>query len=155
MDAIGKSETLFHDVSDNYVLSGEDKFKIVSCPVKKIHCAKILPEVNELYARSELARINKEYLQSAVLLQNAYLKTLQLQESCCGQCVNLIQSSISETLDTIQEEVRERTYGLFHKKRYEHVYARLSSLVKKIGLFNPGEVNVFSTGKSSPVGADL
>lgn len=155
MDAIGKSRLLFEEVKSDYVFSAEDKFKIVSCPVEKVHCTKIMPEINELYATSELARINKEYLKSAVLLQNAYIKTLQLRESSCAKCVNLIQSSISETLETIQEEVRDRTYGLFHKKRYEQVYARLSNLVRKISLFNPGEAGLFSTKKSSPVGVDL
>ena len=155
MDVKKRNHFPYYDERRDSIISKQDKFELVSCSVKEGHCKKILPEINDLYAESELARINKEYLKSAELLKNAYNKTLGLKESLCTKCVELFQSSITETLETMQEEVHQMSLGYFHKKRYENVYIRLSNLVKKMSLFNLGKAGLFSITKSAPARADF
>ena len=154
MNGIGNNQ-LFYNAKEDYILSADKKFEIVSCPINKVHCVKILPVLNELYATSELARINKEYLRSAESLQNAYNKTFLLKESSCAGCVNLFQNSIIETMETMQEEVHQISFGFFHRRHYEQVYLKLSNLLKKMSLFNKGMTNVFPTKKSLKLRAEI
>lgn len=135
-------------------ISQEDKFELVSCSVKGVHCRGILPEINELYARSESARIDKEYQRSAELLQKAYAKTLLLDKPVCAQCVNFFQTSITETMEQMEEEVHDMSVGFFHKKRYEHVYLRLRNFLKKMRSFKLGDSGNFLTKETTPVGID-
>ncbi len=155
MDAGKTSRYLFHDVKNDYTISRKDKFELVSCAIKGIHCKKVLPEINELYAESELARINKEYQKSAELLQSAYVKTQVLKESACVSCVDFFQTSITKTMEDMQEEVYDMSVGFFHKKRYEKVYVRMCNFLRKMKLFRLGETNIFITKKTTPISMDL
>jgi len=148
MNRIGKNQLLFHYPQEDYILTAENKFEVVSCPVNKVHCVKILPELNELYATSELARINKEYLRSAESLHKAYNRTCSLKESSCAGCVNLFQNSIIETMETMQDEVHQISFGFFPKRRYGQVYVKLSNLLKKMSLFHRGLTNIFPANTS-------
>jgi hypothetical protein len=154
MDTIIKSKLLFQDKMNVYEFSGDVKFVLVSCSVTGVCCDTILPEINKLYEVSGLARVNKEYQQSADLLQQAYDKTLTLKEPACSKCVVLFQSSIAETLKTMQNEVHDMTVGFFRKKRYELVYIKLGNHLRKMNLFNLGEDSIFSTKKASISGAE-
>lgn len=150
MGAHRKSLFLTQEPKNGYLFHKEDKFKMVSCPVNGIYCKDhILPQINELYAESELARINKEYQNAVELLQKAYYKTLELTESPCGKCVEMFQGSINQTLENMQEELYEMSFGIFHKKRYQQAYAKLNNFMRKIRLFKIGEVDIFATRKVS------
>lgn len=126
----------------------EDKFDLVSCSVKGVFCKEILREINEFYAESEQARINKEYQMSAEFLQKAYAKTFLLKESSCALCVELFQKSISRAMETMHEEVHDMSVGFFHKKRYEQIYDKLSAFVRKMKSFTAGEISAYSTNES-------
>ncbi|MCG6189882.1 hypothetical protein [Maribellus maritimus] len=132
----GRTEMIsFKDAKVAYLNAKEDKFKLIGCPIKGIHCTNILPEINKLYAESELARENKEYQKSVEQLQKAYYRTLELKESPCTKCVSMFQSSINETLETMQEELYEMSFGIFHRKRYQLAYSKLSNFIKKLNIF--------------------
>ena len=113
------------------IYSGEAKFCLVSCPVKESFCHQVLDEINELYAESELARINNEYLKSVELLQEAYYKTLNLSESSCIKCANLFQSNINQTLEIMKDELYEMSHGIFRTKSNNLAYTRLCNWAYK------------------------
>jgi hypothetical protein len=154
MNTTKKSKLLIHDVMNVYEFSGDSKFELVSCSVTGVCCNTILPEINKLYEVAGLARVNKEYQQSADLLQQAYDKTLTLKEPSCSKCIELFQSSIANTMETMQNEVHDMTVGFFRKKHYEHVYIKLSNHLRKMNLFKLGEDSIFSTKKASIAGAE-
>ena len=110
----------------------EDKFDFVSCHLNETFCYNILNEINELYAESELARINNEYLRSVDFLQEAYNKTKELNESYCVKCVNLFQSNINQTLKIMKDELYQMSHGFFGKKNYQLAYTRLCDLEKQV-----------------------
>ena len=122
---------------------------MLSCPVKKIFCVDILPEINELYAESENARINKEYQRSVELLQKAYYKTRELSETSCAGCVSFFQSSINETLELVQQELHDMSTGIFNRKGYQIVYEKLNLFLRNMNSFKIGESSVLSTKKVS------
>lgn len=103
----------------------ESKFSIVSCPVTESYCHEVLNEINELYAQSELSRINKEYLKSVYLLEEAYRKTDELSHKHCLVCAELFQFHIKKTLDLMKGELQEISNGMFGKNNYRLAYARL------------------------------
>ena len=103
----------------------ESKFSIVSCPISESSCHKVLNEINELYAQSELSRINKEYLKSVYLLEEAYTKTTELDRKHCLVCADLFQYHIKKTLELMKSELHEISKGTFGKNNYNLAYARL------------------------------
>lgn len=109
----------------------EDKFSVVSCPVKESYCHKVLEEINILYAESELARINKEYLRSVSLLQEAYDKTNDLNQKYCLLCADLFQYNINKTLEIMKEELYEISHGIFSTRSYQLAYLKLCNWEKK------------------------
>ena len=152
MDAEKSGGSLFRDRKINYASSKEDKFKIVKCTVEGIYCKELLPEINKLYAQAELARINREYQKSTDLLEMAYAKTLELKESACSVCVDFFQSSITATMEDMQEEVYQMSVGFFRRKRYQLVYERMRSFIQKMKLIKIGGANFFITNNGFPAG---
>ena len=110
----------------------DDKFTLLSCHLGNNYCHDVLEEVNRLYKESEIARINSEYLKSVEMLQKAFEKTKELNETSCIKCVNLFQSNIDQTLKILKEEIQQLSMGFLGKKNYELAYMRLSNLEKKI-----------------------
>lgn len=114
--------------SDNENLNHiEDKFNLVSCPVTESHCNKILAEINKLYAESEVARINKEYLQSVSLLEEAYELTNSLKNKSCLLCASFFQHTINKTFEIMKEELYDISHGMFSSKSYKLAYKKLCS----------------------------
>lgn len=155
MDAGKTNQYLFRNAKNEYTESKEDKFKLVSCSANGVYCRSTLPEINRLYAEAELARINKEYQKSAEILQDAYVKTLLLKESKCGKCVDFFQTSITSTMENMQEEVYSMSVGFLSKKRYEEVYNKLCSFIQKIKVFKISSANFFTHKNTATVGADF
>ena len=120
------------DTDDFNEYQKEDKFNLIKCHLEKNYCHNILKEVNRLYAESELARINNEYLRSVDFLQEAYYKTKELKESSCVKCVNLFQSNINQTIEIMKDELNEISHGFFSKKNYQLAYSRLCDLEKQV-----------------------
>ena len=143
MDAGKISQHLFRNVKRENATSKGDKFKLVSCSARGVYCKDTLPEINRLYAASELARVNKEYQKSAELLQSAFIKTVELKEPGCVKCVDFFQGTITSTIENIHEEVYDMAVGFLSKKRYEQVYDRLHNFIQKVKLFEIGERNIF------------
>ena len=154
MGAERRGRFIFQGRDEDYKISKKDKFELVSCSVDGIYCKNILPEINELYARSELAHINKEYQKSAELLQSAYIKTLALKKPVCTQCVDFFQTSITETMENMQEEVYDMSEGFFHTKHYGQVYEKLFNFVRRMKLIKLNGSGSFLTKKATPAGAD-
>lgn len=155
MDAEKTSQYLFRNVKNANAGSKEDKFKLVSCSANGVYCSSTLPEINRLYAEAELYRINREYQKSAELLQEAYVKTMVLNESTCAKCVDFFQTSITSTMENMQEEVYDMSVGFLSKKRYEQVYDRLCNFIQKIKVIKIGGANIFTNEKTATVGADF
>lgn len=129
----------FQDAGGDDLNHREDKFQLMSCPRNAVQCKDILPQVNQLYSESELARINKEYQRSIELLQQAYYKTLELNKPTCTNCVDLFHANIRETLETLHRELERISYGTSKKKRFSPSNSRMARFLEKINFFRFGE----------------
>ena len=134
MGASRKSRFSFQDDGGGDLNPRDDKFKLVSCPRNALRCRGVLPQVNQLYSESELARINKEYQRSIELLQQAYYKTLELNQPTCENCVKLFHSSIKETLETLHKEINKNSSRNSGKKRMQLVYSKMVHFFEKLNL---------------------
>ncbi len=149
MDAKGEISHKYEETKLGYLNQKQEKFELVSCPIKKIFCVDILPEINELYSESEIARINKEYQRSVELLQKAYYKTQELCETSCAGCVDFFQTSINETLEMVQQELHDMSTGIFNRKGYQIVYEKLNLFLRNMNSFKIRESSVLSAKKVS------
>lgn len=154
MDASKTKQFLYREENNVYTLENKDKFELVKCSLKGLYCKDILPEINKLYAAAELARVNKDYHKSAELLQTAYVKTLILKESGCTRCAEFFQTSITKTMEDMQEEVYDLSAGFFQKKYYQKLYLKLCYFLKKMELLNIGEACGFLTKQTSDLRAN-
>lgn len=129
----------------------KDKFELVGCPVNGMHCTSILPEINALYGASEIARMDKEYVKAAELLQKAFHKTLELKQPGCAACVEMFQGSIKQTMKIMEDEVYDMSVGFFRKKRYEKLHSILTGFIRRWKMFPVNEANAFASSKSGSV----
>jgi hypothetical protein len=63
--------------------------------------------------------------------------------------VELFHSNIAETLETLHKELHEMSSGIFHKKRYQVAYSKLSHFLGKINFLRIGETGNYATKKVS------
>lgn len=62
------------------------------------------------------------YLNSIESLKSAFKKASELQESPCEKCAVFFRSTITHSLENMNEELNKMTSGIFRKKRYLSVY---------------------------------
>ena len=139
MGASRKSRFSFQDAESGDLNQKNDKFKLVSCPRNAVQCRDVLPQVNQLYSESELARINKEYQRSIELLQQAYYKTLELNQPTCVNCVKLFHANIKETLEILHKEIHKNSSRNSRKKRKLVAYTKMVRFLEKLNFLSISE----------------
>ena len=97
----------------------QDKFEVVSCPRKEMKCNKQLSVINTYYNASEHFHREKDYQNSIESLQNAFYKTLDLNDQPCARCAALFRSVIIESVENKRNELYKMTKGFFGNKHYQ------------------------------------
>jgi hypothetical protein len=120
-------------VSDTeYFNDGQEKFELVSCPVKENYCSEIRPAINKYFQESQLYRRDKIYQKSIESLHNAHNCTTKLTEPSCANCAAFFRSTINQSLQTIQKERQKSTAGLFGFKLPGINFLKLESVLEEI-----------------------
>jgi hypothetical protein len=94
----------------------KDKIELVSCPRKEIKCKEQLTLINKIYVDTEYYLSEKYYQRSIEILQSAFYITTELTDHPCVKCAELFRSTIIESLENIQNELKKSTSGFFGKK---------------------------------------
>ncbi|HSO85928.1 MAG TPA: hypothetical protein VLQ91_05210 [Draconibacterium sp.] len=115
-----------------YLNIEQDKIELVSCPRKEMICKEHLSVVNECYVISEQHRRDKNFQLSIEILKNAFYKTTELSEPPCSKCSVLFRSTITESVERIQDELEKMTTGIFGSKRYLSSLLLANNVLKEL-----------------------
>lgn len=94
----------------------KDKIELVSCPRKEIKCKEQLTLINKIYVDTEYYLSEKYYHRSIEILKSAFYITIELTDHPCVKCAELFRSTIIESLENIQSELKKSTSGFFGNK---------------------------------------
>jgi hypothetical protein len=119
-------------VTDNdYFNDNQDKIEMVGC--KKDHhvCLSYLPEINRFLKESDIFYRDRDYTRAIEALENAYEKTMELQNTECFRCAGLFRSTILISLEEINQDLQEMSNGLFRTSRYQSSSIKAEQLLVK------------------------
>jgi hypothetical protein len=94
----------------------KDKIELLSCPGKEIKCKEQLTLINKIYVDTEYYLSEKYYQRSIETLKSAFYITTELTDHPCFKCAELFRSTIIESLENIQNELKNSTSGFFGSK---------------------------------------
>jgi len=117
----GKIMELF-SISANegkYFNDEEGFIEVESCPIDVMFCTEHLAFINKRMRFSRSHWINKNYLLAIEELKLAYNKTTELNQTPCVQCADLFRSTITNSLESIQEDLNRMTTGFFRARRFQ------------------------------------
>lgn len=121
----------FSALSDEKIDNKQDKIELVSCPNKDVICKEHLSVVNKCYMISEQHRKDKNFNLSIEELKSAFYKTTELNELPCSKCAALFRSTITESLEEINTELKKMSSGIFGSKRYQSSLLMSENVLKE------------------------
>lgn len=98
------------------------KIELMVCQAGGHNCREHLSTINDCYLEANNYHFEKDYLSSIELLKSAFFKTCDLNQDSCVNCAKLFRSTITQSLENINNELYTLTTGLFSKKRYQKCY---------------------------------
>ena len=110
----------------------KDKFELERCPMEGERCKEHRLLINEKFNESHSYLQNKDYSKSILALKNAYDKTHELQDPSCRGCAELFQSTITESLEYIHEDLYKMSKGLFGAKRFTPSFELAGVVLKEM-----------------------
>lgn len=100
----------------------QNKIELLKCQLEYQKCKEHLSLINENYYVANNYHAEKDYKNSIESLKSAFNITSQLKESPCSTCAIFFRSTITQSLENMNNELRIMTSGIFKKKRYQMVY---------------------------------
>lgn len=125
----------------NYFNDDQNKIEIVSCVNDEMKCEKQLSSINRSYLESEQLRRNKDYPRSIAKLKDAFLETIELEDSKCAKCTLFFQQTISDSLIEMKEELKKLTTGFFASKYYQPSFELVIQTIKELEEVSTKEAN--------------
>lgn len=125
---------LFSSLSEegnNVLKYNEDKFQMVSCPIKGKNCKNHLPEVNNYFLIAKRAKENKEFQVSIEALRKGFYKSCELKDPICLKCAQLFRSSFNQSLEQIHNELGYMSSGFFGKKSFQTNYLQATDILNE------------------------
>ena len=110
----------------------QDKFEMVSCPLKVRYCTNQVKEINRYYSDFDSYTRIKEYQNSIAALKNAFYKAAELKNSPCSRCAEFFQANIIQSLELTRNDIQRMTVGLFKTKRCNLSYAVAEDVLKEL-----------------------
>ena len=114
-----------------YFNEEQNKIELVSCLHGGFDCQEHLAIINKKFTASNRFMRNKDYAKSIEALKNAYYITSELSESSCSRCAEFFRSTITKSLENMQEDLHKMSTGLFRPKRYQLSYKLASSVLEE------------------------
>lgn len=108
----------------------ENRIELLSCQNGTQKCEEHLTIINKCYIIADNYHLEKDYLHSISSLKNAFNKANELKDTSCSKCAELFRSTITNSLENINQELSVMTKGIFRKKRFEQVYLESCNTLK-------------------------
>lgn len=109
-----------------------NKIELLNCNSGANNCKNHLVVINECYTAANSFHLEKDYLNSIESLRNAFLMTCELREDTCVQCANLFRTTIAQSLENINIELKKLTTGIMGNKRYLKSYKKSCAVLDDI-----------------------
>lgn len=129
-----KMEKLFNlsTIDTDYFNREQDKIELVSCEALTKKCNKHLIMVNACFRESDNFRRDKDFGRAIEALKNAYMVTFDLTESSCFSCGELFRSTILDSLENINNELKHLSKGLLKRKRFQSSYQMCADVISEL-----------------------
>jgi hypothetical protein len=108
------------------------KIELLICQRGGYNCKEHLSLINEYYVEADNYHFDKDYLNSIESLKCAFFKTIDLNQDSCVNCAKLFRSTITQSLENINGELKNLTSGLLSKKRYHKSYMASCDVLNEI-----------------------
>lgn len=118
-----KSKNILPNPGKNSNINKEKKIELLSCQNGVHKCEEHLEVINKSYIDADNHHLEKDYLNSIGSLKEAYNKSCELKDKSCLKCAEFFRSTITNSLENINQELSVMTTGMFGKKRYQKIYA--------------------------------
>lgn len=99
-----------------------DKIQLQRCAMGGQKCKEQLAVVNKNFVESGKYVYNKNYNGAMETLKSAFYVTFELNESTCLKCAAYFRSTITHSLESIQEELGAMSTGMFKTNKYQSNY---------------------------------
>ena len=107
---------------NDYLNYEENKIELVACPRGGHNCSEHRLIINKYLLASRNYHFNKDYNRSIEALKVAYNKTTDLQEPTCLNCALMFRCLVTQSLESIHDDLQKMAKGLFFRKRFESSY---------------------------------
>jgi hypothetical protein len=108
------------------------KIELLVCQAGGHTCKEHLSVINECYLEANNYHFDIDYLNSIESLKCAFFKTNDLNQDSCVNCAKLFRSTITQSLENINGELKNLTSGLLSKKRYHKSYMASCDVLNEI-----------------------
>lgn len=108
------------------------KIELLVCQAGGHNCKEHLSVINDCYFEANNYHFDKDYLNSIESLKSAFFKTSDLNQDSCVKCAKLFRSTITQSLENINGELKSLTTGLLSKKRYQRSYLASCDVLNEI-----------------------
>lgn len=122
---IGKKDSKYFNDKNLFI-------ELESCPLEGKNCKEHRAFINRNLRVSLNHLLNKEYAQSIEELKRAYYKTTELNQPTCIQCAELFRSTITRSMEHIQEDLQKMSTGFFKVKRFNPSLEQATKVLKEI-----------------------
>jgi len=108
------------------------KIELMVCKAGGHNCKEHLKVINQRYSEATFFHSEKDYLNSIKSLKSAFFVADELTQEKCLGCVALFRSTITQTLQNINNELHNLTTGFFRKKRYQSSYIESCNVLNEL-----------------------
>jgi len=107
---------------NDYLNYEENKLELVACPIGGHNCTEHRLIINKHLLASRNYHVNKDYNRSIEALKIAYNKTTDLQEPTCLNCALMFRCLVTQSLESIHDDLQKMASGLLFRKRFKSSY---------------------------------
>ena len=105
------SSKIFSLKEELYFRNYQPKIEIINCPTDHQQCVAQLPFINQCFYESQQAFLSKDYERAIEQLKLAFDSTFEASQPCCSHCQHLFRSTIIDSLETIETDLKKMTSG--------------------------------------------
>lgn len=135
-------------LESEYFEENKDKIEYTGCKLSGKVCLNYLPEINNHFRESDLFYRDRDFNRAIESLEKAWFKAGEIKEADCQMCVMFFQATVVQSLESIHNELKRMTKGIFATKRYQSCFLKADDLLKRMKTkrdvkpeYTPGKVS--------------
>lgn len=125
------SKVLSYSRLDTRKDNTHNKIELVNCQSGGKNCKSHLTLINQHYTKAHDFLAEKDYRNSIKALKDAFYIATELRETSCLSCAAFFQSTLTESMEKINNELHKMISGIFKKNRYKVVYIESCNVLEE------------------------